>query len=101
MAKDTSIAAVRTPDLFGAPSRRGRPPSPHAMTAAQRQAKYRKTHFAYDLGPKIGATIKRLSKEFDLNEDQIVRHLLAFALCNRNWSQSGFPTVKKETDFRP
>lgn len=94
MAKDTSIAAVRTPDLFGAPARRGRPPVPHAMTAAQRQAKYRKTHFAYDLGPKIGPTIKRFSKEFDLTEDQVVRCLLQFALCNRNWSQTGFPTMK-------
>jgi len=90
MAKDSSISAVRTPDMFGAPSRRGRPPMPHALTNAQRQAKYRSTHSSYEVGPKIGLTVKRFARDFDLSEDEVVRRLLQFALCNRNWNQTGF-----------
>lgn len=41
MAKHTTLAAEKTPDLLGGSKRRGRPRSEHPMTPAQRQAAYR------------------------------------------------------------
>lgn len=69
----------------------GRLRKPNAMTNAQRQAAYRKRHKFVDVGETMTATIKRFAKHFDLTEDQITRELIRFALCNRNWMQTGFP----------
>lgn len=87
-AADKSAAA--TADMFGTPAKRGRPCSGKALSAADRQRKYRETHRAIETGPKIGETIRELAKEFDLTEGQVTRRLLGFALCNRNWRQTGF-----------
>lgn len=92
MAKHKTIAAENTPDLFSKKlAKVGRPRKPDAMTNAERQAKFRAYRQMVMTGDKIGATIKRFAKEFDLTEDQVTRELLRFALCNRNWGQTGFP----------
>lgn len=81
----------QTLELPGIPKRRGRPVTGCAMTNAERQRKYRKSHKSVDAGETMSATITRLAKAFDLTESQVTRHLLRFALCNKNWMQSGFP----------
>lgn len=93
MAKQTTIAAERTIDMFGAKRRVGRPRSEHSMTNAERQRLYRASHSSYNVGDKIGVTVKSLAADFDLSEDQVFRELLRFALCNKNWRQVGFPGV--------
>lgn len=69
----------------------GRPRKPNSMSNAERQKSYRKRHKSVDVGESMTATIKRFSKLFDLTEDQITRELIRFALCNKNWAQTGFP----------
>lgn len=94
MAKQTTIAAERTPDLFGAPRRVGRPRSAHAMTNAERQRKFIQRHKYVEVGERMKATISRLAREFDLTEDEVIRELIRFSLCNKNWFQTGFPGVR-------
>lgn len=49
-------------------------------------------------GEQIAATIKRLADEFDLTQAEVTRELLRFALCNRNWQETGFPArLHKQT----
>jgi hypothetical protein len=98
MAKKRNLAADLTMMLPGVPGKRGRKPTGKAMTNAERQAKYRETHKAVETGTSIARTIKRFAEDFDLTEQQITRELLRFALCNRNWAQTGFPlrVTKKE-----
>lgn len=78
--------------LPGIPRRPGRPPSPTALTGAQRQAKFRKKAIVVDTGDSIKATVKRLAESFDLPVSHVTRELLRFALCNRIWDQTGFPS---------
>lgn len=105
MAKENTIAAQKTPDLLESlkagtkaqrMAARGRPKKPDAMTNAERQAKFRASRAAVQVGDTMSATIKRLAGQFDLSEQEVTRELLRFALCNRNWSQTGFSvTVTK------
>lgn len=90
--KATDKSAKFTDELPGMPKavKRGRPCSPDSMSNAERQRRYRARHKSIDTGEKIAATISRFAKEFDLTEDQVTRELLRFALCNRNWNQTGF-----------
>lgn len=69
--------------------------SPSALTNAQRQANFRKNHRSIYLGESITKTIKRYSVDFDLSEDQVVRELIRFALCNNDWDKNGFPVMSK------
>lgn len=80
------------------PAKRGRPKTGKALTNAERQKRYRARHKSVDTGETMAATIKRLADQFDLTESEVTRHLLRFALCNRNWAQTGFPlsVTKKE-----
>lgn len=97
MAKENTIAAQKTPDLFKKTEIRGRPKKPDAMTNAQRQAKFRASRAAVQVGDTMSETIKRLAGQFDLTEQEVTRELLRFALCNRNWGQTGFSvTVTKK-----
>lgn len=91
---------VLTLPLPGVPARRGRPPSGKALSNAQRQAKYRACHKSVDTGERMSATIERLADQFDLSVSYVTRELIKFALCNRNWAQTGFPlrVTKKEAD---
>ncbi|MCL2875462.1 MAG: hypothetical protein FWF12_04030 [Betaproteobacteria bacterium] len=74
----------------------GRSRKPDAKTNAQRQAAFRKRHQNVDAGETMTATIRRFAKDFDLTEGQVTRELLRFALCNRNWNQTGFPLQRNE-----
>lgn len=94
------LAKERTLNLPGvpaAPKRRGRKPTGTALTNAQRQARYRARHKHIETGERIGATITALAKQFDLSEPVITRELLRFALCNRNWKQTGFPQSQRSS----
>lgn len=91
MAMKRNAAIDATLPLPGIIRPVGRPRKPNAMTNAQRQAAYRKRHKSVDVGETMTASIKRFAKHFDLTEDQITRELIRFALCNRNWMQTGFP----------
>lgn len=87
---------------FEAPQKspRGRPKKSDSMSNAERQAKFRARRRAVPVGDRISATISRFAKDFDLSEDEITRQLLRFALCNRNWGQTGFlsPGNEKSDD---
>lgn len=87
--RDKSVDA--TLPLPGVSRPVGRPRKPDAKSNAERQRAYRKRHKSVDVGESITQTIKRFAKQFDLTEDQITRELIRFALCNKNWGQSGFP----------
>lgn len=99
MAKTKNIAEQLTLTLPGVPAKRGRSATGQALTNVERQAKWRESHKSVATGKAIAATIKRFAGEFDLSEDAITRELLRFALCNRNWAQTGFPlrVTKKES----
>lgn len=92
MKTDTLTAEL--PGLPCPPAKRGRKPSGNAMTNAERQARYRAQRQLIDTGERMAATIRKLAADFDLTTDEVTRHLLRFALCNRNWAQTGFPTTK-------
>ena len=94
--KATDRAAALTAELPGLPTvvKRGRPCKVGALTNAERQRKHRASRKTVAIGETIAETITRFSREFDLTEDQITRELLRFALCNRNWSKTGFSTSK-------
>lgn len=85
MAKEKSGAAFLTPDLLKRPP--GRPKTGVAKSTAERQAAFRLRQSS----DQMEATIKRLAEQFDLSASEVKRRLLRFALCNRNWSQTGFP----------
>lgn len=82
------------PGLPQPPKKRGRPKQADSLTNAERQARFRAKRLQAETGERIAATIKRLAHDFDLTESDVTRHLLRFALCNRNWGQTGFPTTK-------
>ena len=86
----------RTMELPGVAKRRGRRPTGKAKTGAQRQKEYRKRRALVPAGEAMPATIKRLADQFDLSSAQVTRELLRFALCNRDWSRLGFPSLVTE-----
>ncbi len=93
---NTQNGAVKaTMTLPGIQAKRGRLSTGKAMTAAQRQAKYRREHAEDRENDRIENTIRSLAEDFDLNIAQVRRELLRFALCNRNWRRAGFPGVTK------
>lgn len=98
MAKSVDKSKALTMTLPGVAALRGRPVTGKAMTNAERQAKYRKSHVQVDTGERINTTINRLAAEFGLPKSYITKELIRFALCNRNWAQTGFPlrVTKKE-----
>lgn len=85
-----NLAEQLTMTLPGVPPKRGRPAKPDALSNAERQRRWREKRSMVVTGDRISATIKRFAKEFDLTEDKVTRELLRFALCNRNWSRTGF-----------
>lgn len=72
----------------------GRPKKPDALSNAERQRRFRAKTKTVETGERMAATISRLAREFDLSESEVTRHLLRFALCNRNWAETGFPSSK-------
>lgn len=97
MAKESTLAALAMPDLFPQKKEnRGRPKKEGALTNAQRQAKYRAARVGVAVGDTMPGTIKALSAEFDMTPAEVTKRLLQFALCNRNWRQTGFSNVTKK-----
>lgn len=74
----------------------GRPRKPDALTNAERQTSWRQRHQLVETGETMTATIARLAKQFDLSKAAVTRELIRFALCNRNWAQTGFPVTSNE-----
>jgi len=95
MAKRNAAADATLP-LPGITRPVGRPRKPDAKSNAERQKAYRARHKSVDVGESMTATIKRFAKHFELTEDQVTRELIRFALCNKNWMQTGFPSRSNE-----
>lgn len=94
MAKDLeSIAGQKTMELPGVTHRGRKPKGERPLTNAERQAAFRARRMAIKTGNRMTSTIASLAKEFDLTIDEVTQHLLRFALCNRNWKQTGFPST--------
>lgn len=92
MAKDLdSIVGQCTLELPGVTRPGRKPKGDRPMTTAQRQAVFRKKRILLDTGSQMATTINDLANEFDLTKDEVMQHLLRFALRNRNWKQTGFP----------
>ena len=97
MATDLeSIAGLKTLELPGV-TRPGRTPKgERPLTNAERQAAFRAKRIALETGERMANTISELASEFELSRDEVIQHLLRFALCNKNWRQAGFPSRNKE-----
>ena len=93
MKRAEDLAKKLTMQLPGMPGKPGRPCTGTAMSNKERQRKYRQRHKSVDIGERMNLTITKLAKAFDLTEDQVTKELIRFALCNRNWQQTGFPGV--------
>lgn len=90
MRNDISEASTVADPAETEKRRRGRPRKNGALSGAQRQARFRKSRQPVDLGVRMTATVADLAAEFDLTQSDVVRRLVRFALCNRNWRQTGF-----------
>lgn len=88
-----SIAGQNTLELPGVTHRGRKPKGERPLTNAERQAAFRARRMAIETGDRMKTTIANLAKEFDLTIDEVTQHLLRFALCNRNWKQTGFPST--------
>jgi len=90
--KATDKSALLTPDLLPdtVQKRRGRPPKAITLSSKERQAKYRKSRVLLDVGGRMAATVASLAKDFDKTESEVTAELIRFALCNKNWRQTGF-----------
>jgi hypothetical protein len=96
MAKDLdSIAGQQTMKLKGVTNRGRKPKGERPMTNAERQRAFRAKRLEIETSEQIGSTIKRLASDFEISKDEVINHLLRFALCNRNWNQTGFPTARE------
>ena len=94
MAKDlASIAGQSTLELPNITRPGRKPRGERPLTNAERQANFRAKRIALEAGQRMTNTINELAKEFDLTRDEVIQHLLRFALCNRNWKQTGFPST--------
>lgn len=72
----------------------GRPKKAGALSNAERQRRHRAKCTKVETGERMAATISRLAAQFDLTESEVTRHLIRFALCNRNWTETGFPSTR-------
>ena len=90
--KPRNAAQDATLPLPGIPKKAGRPRKPGALSNAERQRRHRQKCAKVETGERMAATIKRLADQFDLSEAEVTRHLIRFALCNRNWTETGFPS---------
>lgn len=100
MAKDLlSIAGLNTLELPNVTRPGRKPKGERPMTNAERQAAFRAKRIALEAGNRMANTIASLAEEFDLTKDEVIQHLLRFALCNRNWKQTGFPSTIKQKEY--
>lgn len=99
MAKDNaSIAGQNTLELPHVTRPGRKPKGERPLTNAERQANFRAKRVALETGERMANTIANLAAEFDLTKDEVIQHLLRFALCNRNWKQTGFPSTIKQKE---
>ena len=99
MAKDLdSVAGMNTLELPHVTRPGRKPKGERPMTNAERQAAFRAKRVALETGERMANTIANLAAEFDLTKDEVIQHLLRFALCNRNWKQTGFPSTNKQKE---
>lgn len=99
MAKDNaSIAGQNTLELPHVKRPGRKPKGERPLTNAERQANFRAKRVALETGERMANTIANLAAEFDLTKDEVIQHLLRFALCNRNWKQTGFPSTIKQKE---
>ena len=99
MTKDTaSIAGQSTLELPHVTRPGRKPKGERPLTNAERQAAFRAKRVAIETGERMANTIANLAAEFDLTKDEVIQHLLRFALCNRNWKQTGFPSTIKQKE---
>jgi len=99
MAKDLeSIARQNTLELPHITRPGRKPKGERPLTNAERQAAFRAKRVALETGERMANTIANLAAEFDLTKDEVIQHLLRFALCNRNWKQTGFPSTIKQKE---
>lgn len=97
MAKDLeTIAGKHTMELPHVTRPGRKPKGERPLTNAERQAAFRAKRIALETGERMATTIANLADEFDLTKDEVIQHLLRFALCNRNWKQTGFPSTNKK-----
>lgn len=97
MAKDNaSIAGKNTVELPHVTRPGRKPKGERPLTNAERQAAFRAKRVGLETGERMANTIANLANEFDLTKDEVIQHLLRFALCNRNWRQTGFPSTPKK-----
>lgn len=75
--------------------KRGRPRKPDATTNAQRVAAYKAQRIYIKLGP-MAETVRKMADHFEISFDDAMRSLVQYALCNRNWWQTGFPLLDVE-----
>lgn len=99
MAKDNaSIAGQNTLELPHVTRPGKKPKGERPLTNAERQAAFRAKRVTLETGERMANTIANLAAEFDLTKDEVIQHLLRFALCNRNWKQTGFPSTIKQKE---
>ena len=99
MAKDNaSIAGQNTLELPHVTRPGRKPKGKRPLTNAERQANFRAKRVALETGERMANTIANLAAKFDLTKDEVIQHLLRFALCNRNWKQTGFPSTIKQKE---
>lgn len=97
MAKDLeSIAGLATLELPGVTRPGRKPKGERPLTNAERQADFRAKRIALETGERMASTIASLANDFEISKDEVIQHLLRFALCNRNWKQTGFPTTSRD-----
>jgi len=72
-----------------APAKRGRPAK--YANAAERQAAFRarNTVKTFAIDGKVAPTIAKLAETFELDQTEVLNHLLKFALANRDWNRAG------------
>lgn len=99
MTKDLESTAGQNTLELPHVTRPGRKPKgERPLTNAERQAAFRAKRVALETGERMANTIANLAAEFDLTKDEVIQHLLRFALCNRNWKQTGFPSTIKQKE---
>lgn len=99
MDKDlASIAGQNTLELPHVTRPGRKPKGERPMTNAERQAAFRAKRIALETGQRMANTISDLADQFDLTQDEVIQHLLRFALCNRNWKQTGFPSTLRHKE---
>lgn len=96
--KTRNVAEILTMELPGIKRRVGRPRKADAMTTAERQRKFVESRLTVKLGPRIVQTITSLADQFDLTKDYVAVELFRFALCNKNWKKTGFPSQVTKTE---